>query len=526
MTATETVGPEVIFWGTDIHKRYGGVHALKGVDFQVRPGTITTLFGENGAGKSTLMKILAGIEKPTSGTLMMQDGPVEFASSKEAVARGVAIVHQELNLAPNLSVSDNIFLGREMRNAAGVVDYATQRKRVRAVMERLGEDIDPDVMVSDLRIGQQQIVEIASALLEDARVLIMDEPTSALSEKEIESLFRVVFDLRDKGVAIIYISHHLEEALHVADVAVVFRDGAKVASAPRSEVDMAWVIHNMVGGAIEAPELDDVGEPGEVLLSIKNLVVQDPRTLSRKAVDGVSIDVRAGESVCLYGLMGAGRTEMMECLAGRLPIMSGTVELEGEDISKWSIGKRIERGLGLVPEDRQRDGLIQTQSVGNNMMLSSLWKMLKNGFLHFKTEKDRIKVGMTSTRVKAASPNILVTSLSGGNQQKVAISRILLTDPRVILLDEPTRGIDVGAKAEIFALMRQQAEEGKAILFVTSEISEALTYSDRLIVMSRGKISGRFETRHAKRDDVMSAAGESVELVEEELNEMGRLNNG
>lgn len=510
---------DVILSAEGIHKRYGGVHALKGVDLEVRPGTITTLFGENGAGKSTLMKILAGIEKPTEGTMRWRGEPITFDSSNDAVARGVAIVHQELNLAANLTVADNVFLGRELRNAYGGVDYARQRERVRELMELLQEEIDPDTMVSELRIGQQQIVEIASALLEDAKVLIMDEPTSALSENEIESLFRVIFDLKAKGVAIIYISHHLEEALHVADQTVVFRDGAKVAAAPKDEVDMAWVIEKMVGRAVETGSSGTTPETGDVLLTATDIEIQDPQTPTRKVVDGVSLDVRAGELVCLYGLMGAGRTELMECLAGRMPLLAGRITLEGEDITPLSIGERMVRGLGLVPEDRQRDGLIQTQSVGRNMMLSSLPSVLGRFFIDKNQEKERVRTGFESTRVKASTPDILVTALSGGNQQKVVISKILLTEPKVILLDEPTRGIDVGAKSEIFALIAEQAQDGKGVLFVTSEIQEALTYSDRLIVMSRGKVSAEFETRTVSREAVMAAAGENVNAVKEELDE-------
>ena len=517
--STTTTPDDIIFSGEEIHKRYGGVHALKGVDFAVRPGTITTLFGENGAGKSTLMKILAGIEQPTSGTLRWRGEPVEFNTSKDAVARGVAIIHQELNLAANLTVADNIFLGRELRTPVGTVDYERQRERVREIMERLQESINPDEMVSELRIGQQQIVEIASALLEDAQVLIMDEPTSALSEKEIESLFRVIFDLKSKGVAIIYISHHLEEALHVADYAVVFRDGAKVAEARKEDIDMAWIIEKMVGRAVESEATGETPETGDVLLTIENVQIQDPQTPSRKVVDGVSLKVRAGELVCLYGLMGAGRTELMECLAGRMPMLSGRITLEGQDISSLSIGERMERGLGLVPEDRQRDGLVQTQSVGRNMMLSSLPSIVGRLFIDKSREKARVQTGVEATRVKTSSPDILVTALSGGNQQKVVISKILLTEPKVILLDEPTRGIDVGAKSEIFALINQQAREGKGVLFVTSEIQEALTYSDRMIVMSRGRVAGEFETRKTDREAVMVAAGENVQIVEEELHE-------
>jgi len=318
---------DVVLAARSISKSYGAIQALKHADFDIRRGQVTTLFGENGAGKSTLMKILSGIVPPTSGEILLDGKPVRFASSSEARDRGISIIHQELSLAPNLSVRDNIFMGREIRGATGV-DFAEEARQTRLLMTELEEDIDPLTPVEDLRLGQQQIVEIARALSVNSRILIMDEPTSALSATEVEVLFKVIHDLTSRGVSIVYISHHLEEALQITDHAVVLRDGAMTAKAPRSEIDLEWIVRNMVG------ENFDLGSPptghamGEVALSIENLSVPAPGGADYSVVDRLSLEVRVGEIVCIYGLMGAGRTEMMECAAGRLA-PSGAMPLRG-----------------------------------------------------------------------------------------------------------------------------------------------------------------------------------------------------
>ncbi len=509
MNTPQMNAPDEIIRARNITKRYGGVHALTGVDFVIRRGKVTTLFGENGAGKSTLMKILSGVEQPTSGSIELDGVEVAFASPSDAVDLGITIIHQELNLAPNLSVRDNIFLGREAKTATGTIDYTAENQIVEELMTQLEEDITPDTLVSDLRLGQQQIVEIAKALASNARVLIMDEPTSALSATEVGVLFKVISDLTASGVSIVYISHHLEEALHVTDYAVVFRDGSLIATEVRANIDLPWIINTMVGHAPEPVFDNHTPTYGDVTLSIRNAHVPDQSTPGRLSVEGVSIDVRAGEVVCIYGLMGAGRTELLEALAGRLPLVSGSVELEGTDISDLSIRERIERGLALVPEDRQRDGLVQLLSVGHNISLASLGAIAKGFWLSSRAEKRNVDRGIAEVRVKTSSPRASITSLSGGNQQKVVIGKMLLTNPHVLLLDEPTRGIDVGAKGEIFALLAAEARKGLGVLFVTSEITEALTASNRIIVMSRGKIVREFLTAEATREEVMSASGES-----------------
>ncbi|MFL6047804.1 MAG: sugar ABC transporter ATP-binding protein [Propionibacteriaceae bacterium] len=505
----------VVLQAVDIAKTYGVTRALKGVNFEVRRGKVTVLFGENGAGKSTLMKILSGVEKPTAGQLILDGEPITLESTNDAVARGISIIHQELNLASNLSVRDNIFIGREIRGRTGAIDYGREREITQQLMERLEEDIDPNTLVQDLRVGQQQVVEIARALAADARILIMDEPTSALSATEVEVLFKVIHELTSHGVAIVYISHHLEEALEIADYAVVFRDGELVATEEAANVDLSWVVRQMVGREADYDFRDEPRDFGDVALSIQGVTVAEPDT-GRVVVNNVSLDVRQGEIVCLYGLMGAGRTELMEALAGRDPISGGRVLLGDQDIADMDIQERIANGMGLVPEDRQRDGLVQMMSVGKNMSLPSLLSTVKNLFIARKTERENVDRQISDVRVKTAGQDALITSLSGGNQQKVVIGKILLTEPKVMLLDEPTRGIDVGAKGEIFALLFREAKKGLAVLYVTSEVGEAITASHRLIVMSKGRLIREFDPRTASRDEIMAASGEHDTHYDEE----------
>lgn len=501
---------DVVMRAVGITKVYGATHALKGVDFEIRRGSVTVLFGENGAGKSTLMKILSGVTTPTSGELELDGEPVVLKNTVDAAARGIAIIHQELSLAPNLSVRDNIFMGRELSRAGLVVDDRTQTRQTAALMERLEEAIDPRTLVADLRLGQQQVVEIARALAGEARVLIMDEPTSALSGSEVEVLFGVIRDLTAQGVAIVYISHHLEEALEIADHAVVFRDGALVARGDRHEIDINWVISNMVGRSADDLNPDLLDEFGEPVLQLRGVSVADPTNPSRLSVDHLDLTVRAGEIVCLYGLMGAGRTELLEAVAGRLPMQSGEVLVKGRSMLGLTVRQRIARGLALVPEDRQRDGLVQTMSVGQNLSLASLLEFVRGWAVRRRPETEAIDASVRDVRVKTSGPAASITSLSGGNQQKVVIGKVLMTRPEVLLLDEPSRGIDVGAKAEIFGLMAREARRGLGVLFATSEINEALGTANRIIVMSKGRIVREFDPRNADRDDVMVASGETL----------------
>jgi erythritol transport system ATP-binding protein len=511
MTGAEAAAPvvgEVVLEAVDIVKTYGATRALKGVGFSVHRGQVTTLFGENGAGKSTLMKILSGVEQPTSGEIVLNGEPVRFADTVDARENGISIIHQELSLAPNLSVRDNIFLGREITGPTGV-DYAEEARQAKAVLDELGEDIDPLAKVGDLRLGQQQIVEIARALSVDARILIMDEPTSALSATEVEVLFTVVHDLKARGVSIVYISHHLEEALEITDHAVVLRDGTVTATAVAADIDLAWVVRAMVGEGFDLGSPPAGYEFGDVALSVQGVSVPDSEVAGRNVVDQLDLDVRRGEIVCLYGLMGAGRTELLEAVAGRHPVSEGRILKDGRDMAGLTIAQRIEEGLVLVPEDRQRDGLVQTMTVGRNMSLASIRSFVKGLFTSGSREDALVADSINAVRVKTAGGGAMIGSLSGGNQQKVVIGKMLATNPDVILLDEPSRGIDIGAKAEVFRLLAERARAGLAVVYTTSEVGECLSIAHRIVVLSRGRISAEFGADTTK-EAIMAASGEAV----------------
>lgn len=500
----------VVLRAEGVAKSYGAVRALKGVDFEVRQGKVTVLFGENGAGKSTLMKILAGIERPSAGRLELDGELYDPLSPNDAVDRGISIIHQELNLCANLSVRDNIFIGRELRRY-GTVDYATQDRIARDLLDRLEEDTPTNTPVSMLRLGQQQLVEIARALSMETRILIMDEPTSALSATESEVLFRVIRELTTQGVAIVYISHHLEEAIALADYAVVLRDGELVGSEPAANISFDWVVRAMVGRETELVFDRDAPMVGETVLSIRDVeVLSTQHGEGRSAVSGVSLDVRAGEVVCLYGLMGAGRTELLEAVAGRGVVVGGRVLLDGQDITEYSIPDRIHHGIGFVPEDRQIDGLIPQVSIASNLSLPSIYALVRGWFIARQEERERVSSEIRDLQIKTSDEALPPSSLSGGNQQKVVIGKVLMTRPKVLLLDEPSRGIDVGAKAEIFNLIFQKAQEGYAVLYSTSEVAEALSASHRLVVMAKGRIVREFDTAMATREEVLRSSGEAA----------------
>jgi erythritol transport system ATP-binding protein len=499
---------EVVLAARNVAKAYGNIHALKGVNFDIHRGQVTTLFGENGAGKSTLMKILSGVVKPTSGEIILDGEPVVFASSSQARDRGISIIHQELSLAPNMNVRDNIFMGREIMTATGV-DFAEEERQTRLLMAELEEDIDPLTPVEDLRLGQQQIVEIARALSVNSRILIMDEPTSALSATEVDVLFKVIRDLTARGVSIVYISHHLEEALQITNHAVVLRDGAMTAYAERKDIDLEWIVRHMVGDNFDLGSPPTGYDKGAVALSIEGLTVPDPAGAGYAVVDGLSLSVRAGEIVCIYGLMGAGRTELLESVAGRLKASAGRVMLKGRDVTGQSIAACIRDGLVLVPEDRQRDGLVQTMSVGRNLSLASIGAFTRGIFTSVPREAQLVGDAIRKVHIKTDGGGAPIGSLSGGNQQKVVIGKMLATDPEVLLLDEPSRGIDIGAKAEVFKLLAERAKHGLAVVYTTSEVGECLSIAHRILVMRRGRISAEFGPDVTK-EQIMAASGEAV----------------
>jgi erythritol transport system ATP-binding protein len=504
--ATSANGSEPVLVAEKISKRFPGTVALDGVDFTVYAGAVNVLIGENGAGKSTLMKILAGVDRPTSGRLLLKGVPVEFKSTREAAQAGIGIIFQELNLYPNLSISENIFVAREItRN--GVVQHRQQEEITAQLLDRLEQPLKPGTLVRDLRMGQQQIVEIAKALSQNVRILIMDEPTSALTSAETEALFRIIADLKAHGVAIIYISHKLEELLRIGDYVTILRDGKLAATAPARSITVPWMIEKMVGRNVNAPRhRTSAGSKDEPpVLEIKNLTL--PRVGSGFTLENVSLTLHRGEILAIFGLMGAGRTELFESLMGLHPEASGEIWLNGRQLLHETVRDRIELGLVLVPEDRQRLGLVQKLSVAQNITLANLNRLVTWFWLSEKREAEEINTMIRSLAIKTHSPKQSITALSGGNQQKVVIAKSLLTQPRVLMLDEPTRGIDVGAKAEIFEIMNGLAEKGLAVLFVSSELPEMFTIPDRVIVLSKGKITGQFLHDELTEEALVLAAG-------------------
>ncbi|WP_127902407.1 sugar ABC transporter ATP-binding protein [Solirhodobacter olei] len=501
----------VIFQAKQICKSYPGTIALDHVDFTAYAGSVNILVGENGAGKSTLMKIIAGAVQPTEGQLLLDGEPVAFATPTEAAEKGVGIVYQELDLCPNMTVAENIFLGHEPVKH-GVINRQHQDDVTRHVLDRLDHKIDPDQVVGELGVSTQQIVAIAKALRRDAKVLIMDEPTSALSAGEVETLFRLIRDLKAQGVAIIYISHRLEELIEIGDYITVLRDGKISAHAEMDGLDIPWILRQMLGDTkLDVPHHG--AEPSvDPILSVRNLSL--PHTDSGAKVDNVSFDVKAGEIVGLFGLMGAGRTELLECLMGLHPEASGQVELAGETLgARLGVEQRIDRGMMLIPEDRQAAGIVQTMTLGENISLANLTRYERFGWLPRNFGARDVASTIKELAIKATSAAQMITTLSGGNQQKAIVGKALLIRPRLLLMDEPGRGIDVKAKAEIFTIMNRLATEGIGILFVSSEMKEIVALADRTLVMSEGRITAELARGKYDENDLMVSAARAREAV-------------
>lgn len=496
----------IIAHAEEVTKIYPGTVALNKVNFNIYEGKVNVLIGENGAGKSTLMKILAGVEQATSGRILLKGEEISVKSPREAEEFGIGIIYQELNLFPNLNVSENIFVSHEKTLGGIAIDHRSQEKKTQELLERLEQPISPRTLVSDLRIGQQQIVEIAKALALEVQILIMDEPTSALSNTEVEVLFRVIRELKAQGVSIVYISHKLEELMQIGDYITILRDGNFIAEAAIPDVNLKWIVDNMVGRDASKNYVPAPHDINDVILSVRNLTLPAPHG-KRNILDDVSLDLRAGEIVGLYGLMGAGRTELFECLLGLHPYRATEFSLDGKSMLSRSVQDSIQQGIMLVPEDRQREGLVQTLSIHNNMILASLQNYISRLLsLNAKREDEAVSQYVHDLSIKLGSASNLITSLSGGNQQKVVIGKALLTNPHVLLLDEPTRGIDVGAKEEIFNIMVKLAQQGLGILFVSTELKEVLAISDRIVVMSKGRVIREFSREEATEQALVEAS--------------------
>jgi ribose transport system ATP-binding protein len=482
-----------------ITKSFAGVRALKAVSLSVFPGEVLAVIGENGAGKSTLMKILAGVQAPDTGTLLVDGVPRTVGSVQQALSLGIALIHQELNLAETLDVGSNIFLGREPHRF-GWVDAGRVMREARIVLERVGLRVDPGTLVGDLTIGQQQLVEIAKALSVNARVLIMDEPTSSLSEHETRVLLQLIRELRAKGTGIVYISHRLGEVRDLADRVEVLRDGENAGRLAKGEITHNAMVQLMVGRELSQFYPHHPHTPGEVALEVRGL-----RT---RAYPGESVDfqMRAGEVVGMAGLVGAGRSELLEALFGVVPALQGTVRVSGRSVFSGSPRAAMDAGIALVPEDRKRQGLFLEMGVRENLSIAALHRDQTGGFLNRAAEKALCDEMVPAMRIKSAGVEQPVQFLSGGNQQKVVIGKWLATRPKVLLLDEPTRGVDIGAKQEIYRLMEELAAKGVAVLFVSSDLEEILGMSDRVLVIHEGRLSGELQRNELSEEAVMRLA--------------------
>ena len=487
---------------------FPGTVALDNVDYNVWRGKVNVIIGENGAGKSTLMKILAGVQQPSTGTIELNGKPVHFANTRDAAAHGIGMVHQELNLFENLTVAENIFLGRELQQRLKPIDEATQIQRSAELLKRLDQPISPNEQVANLKVGQQQLVEIAKALAEDADILILDEPTSALSKTEVEILFRVIRELTRQGVSIIYISHRLEELMAIGDVITILRDGKFQAEAQVSDIDVPWIVREMLGSEPVSSFLTPGRQFGAPVLEAEHITCVNAS--GNAVVDDVTFNVRAGEIVGIYGLMGAGRTELFECLLGTNRNYLGKLWLDSKPVPpRLSTAERIRMGMSLVPEDRKRTGIFPISSVASNLTIASLWRRLQSGFaISRRDEEQVVATTIGNLSIKVSSPEVEIQALSGGNQQKVVIGRSLLTNPKLLLLDEPTRGIDVGAKADVFRMMVQLSEQGIAVVFSTSDLKEIMAVSDRILVMSGGKVTADIPRENAEESALVSASAQ------------------
>ncbi len=490
-----------------VTKRFPGVVALDDVSFEVAEGELHAVVGENGAGKSTLMKILSGVINEYEGRLALRGRPVRFRDTRDAEEAGVGIIHQELNLVEELSAAANVFLGREKRTRLGLLDDRAMEKAAAGLLAELECQADPGRPVRELRVGDQQLIEIAKALSLETDVLIMDEPTSALTESEVARLFRVIDRLRRRGVTILYISHKLDEVFRLADRVTVLRDGRRVRTLRREETDPRAVTHLMVGREIEALDLGGERRPGEVVLEVRNLSLPWAGHARAWRLKDVSFTLRRGEVVGIAGLMGAGRTELLECLFGASPEPPrGRVLLDGREVTFADPAAARRAGVALVTEDRKRLGLFAQMSVGENTTICTLADAARSGFVRRGRERRMADEAVRRVGVKTSGLDAAVTSLSGGNQQKTIIARWLLTRPKVLLLDDPTRGVDVGAKAELYRLIHRLCGEGLGVLVTSSELPELLTLCDRILVLCEGRLTAEFARHEATEQRIMEAA--------------------
>jgi ribose transport system ATP-binding protein len=466
------------------------------VKFDLRPGEIHALMGENGAGKSTLMKILAGVQPPDSGEILIDGENVTFATPRDAQSAGLAIIHQELNTVPSMTVAENLALGNERLTRWGTLDRAGMVRDARRRLKLIGSDIDPTVELGRLSIGMQQMVEIARAVSENARILVLDEPTASLSRSESIALFNVVRSMKEQGVGLVYISHRMEEVWDLADRVTVMRDGKWVGTREKADISPSDVVRMMVGRDVENLYSRDGREPGDVLLDVRELG-------DGGAIGPVSFDVRAGEVVCLSGLIGAGRTEVARLIFGADKAKQGEVWLRGSQLALTSPGSAIASGIGMIPESRKEQALFLDLTVMDNIAMSSLGEKSVGGVLQRGRILTAVREQMTRLKVRLNAIGLSAGSLSGGNQQKLVLGRWLLKNSSVLILDEPTRGVDIGAKSEIYAVINDLVKEGLGVLVISSDLPEAIGISDRILVMRNGRIVHELDSRTATEEEVM-----------------------
>jgi ribose transport system ATP-binding protein len=491
----------------NISKHFSGVTALDNVCLELQAGKVNAIIGENGAGKSTLMKILSGVYKDYEGNIIYKNKPVRFQNIKQAQAAGIVIIHQELNLIPYLSITENIFLGREMTTAWGTLDKKQMRIKTQELLNKLKLSIEPDTKIGLLKVGQQQVVEIAKALLFDADVIIMDEPTSAISDSEVELLFDMIDQLKKENKTIVYISHKLDELFKIADRYIVLRDGKTIESGDMKGMTHDGIIQKMVGRDINIVRRANAGKNKNALLSVNNISLIHPERKNKELLKNISFTLNKGEILGIFGLMGAGRTELLETIFGlHTKRATGTVQVEGKPTNIQSPADAIQAGLALVPEDRKKDGLVLGLDVRTNICLTTLQDMQSMGLLNSRKENSLAEKYITGLKIKASSPIQITRNLSGGNQQKIVLAKWLATKPKILMLDEPTRGIDIHAKNEIYKLILQLAGEGLGIIVVSSELPEILTVSDRILVMAEGAVTAEFAAGEATEDNILKAA--------------------
>ena len=483
-----------------INKSFGTNQVLKDAGFLLKDGEVHALMGENGAGKSTLMKILTGVYTRDAGTVLVDGKEVVYKSPQEAEKAGIVFIYQELNVLYDLTVEENLFMGKEITKGFGICDRKAMRKKAQEVMDKMGVNIPINAVMSDLSVGQQQMVEICKALMVDAKVLIMDEPTAALTQSETEGLFKLIKSLREKGVSIVYISHRMEEIFELCDRITILRDGTYVGTEYIKDINMDDIVRMMIGREIgeRYPKREGV-TIGDEVLYVENLS-------KGKTFQNVNFRVHAGEVLGVSGLMGAGRTEIMHAIFGNLPYDSGRILINGEAVNIKCARDAINAGIGFITEDRKTEGLLLEKSIAENIELANLGKVSDKSVLSKKKGTDLVKKGIDEFHIKCFGPQHECANLSGGNQQKVVIAKWVYTDPKVLILDEPTRGVDIGAKKEIYSVINDLAAKGVAIIMVSSELPEVLGMSDRIMVVHEGKVTGIIDAAEADQEKVMTLA--------------------